>query len=732
MAGTVGIGFVAVGTLALLFWSTVSVDALSRERQEQLVANVLDESRARVAHDQEGVTVWDDSINELERPTLDLEWMDNDLGVWMYHYYGHDETYVLSRNDQPLYVMLDGKRGKPEDFGAISARILPMATELRAKMREGSSEDLPPDRLSPEVIDLAIVDAHPSIVSVKPIVSDTGRIEQVPGTEFLHVSVRHLNARFAEELKEKYGFTSGRFATSRNLKPDESAQPLLARDGTTVGYFIWRPFAPGETVFGWIAPILLAVFVIVAVVVLLLIRHILGRTRELRESNAVVQHLAFHDALTDLPNRALFEDRLDHALTIYRLTAERRIALLYLDLDRFKAVNDTLGHAAGDKLICEFAGRLTNSVKAGDTVARLGGDEFAIILEGTASLGEVEELCQRMVAEASRPFEINGTQAHVGVSIGVALAGKDGLDIEELTRKADVALYEAKAKGRGQYQIFSPAMDEPIRARQDTERDLRTAMDSEDQLSVVYQPTYSAHSGLIMGVEALIRWEHPVNGNVPPAVFIPVAEESGLIERLGEWVLARACNDARDWPIKTVSINVSPVQLRKPHFAARAISIISDARIAPDRIELEITETAILEDGPQCATNLRLLRALGIRIALDDFGTGYSSFSHFNQFEVDRVKIDRTFVDKINVSEGGSAIIQAIVDLARSSGFHTTAEGVETEEQKSFLQQIGCDDLQGFLMAHPVAVREINALFGQTAVADEEGAFPRRKASSGA
>lgn len=731
LAAAVAVCLVAAGTLALLSWSTASVDQLSEERQQTLAVNVLANSSATVSHDQEGVTVWDESLLQLERSPLDLDWLDNNLGIWVHDYYGHDETYILGRQDKPLYAMQDGERATPGAFTPISDRVLPMVAELRAKLRDGSADDLPANRLSAEVVDLAIVDGHPSIVSVKPIVSDTGDIEQLPGSEFVHISVRHLNDRFAGEIQDRYRLTDARFSMSRNPGAGERAQPLRARDGTLVGHFIWRPFAPGATVFGRIAPVLLAVFAVIAVIVLLLIRRVANRTRELHESNAAVQHLAFHDALTDLPNRALFEDRLDHALTVYRRTAERRVALLYLDLDRFKAVNDTLGHAAGDKLIVEFARRLSASVRASDTVARLGGDEFAIIQDDISSPGDIEDLCQRLVAEASRPFAIGESHAHVGVSIGVALAGKDGLEVAELERKADIALYEAKARGRNQYQLFSPAMDEPIRARQNAERDLRQALESDDQLSVVYQPTYSANTGAIVGVEALIRWTHPETGHVPPSVFIPVAEESGLIECIGEWVLARACSDARDWPIDTISVNVSPVQLRKPHFATRVISIIREAGIAPERIELEITETAILEDTRQCAASLRLLRELGIRVALDDFGTGYSSFSHFNEFEVDRVKIDRTFVDKINVAEGGSAIIQAMVDLARCSGFRTTAEGVETEEQKAFLQRIGCDDLQGFLMAHPVGPEEIGALVGRVARPNVQETSARRRAAHG-
>jgi diguanylate cyclase (GGDEF)-like protein len=712
LAALLGVCVVAAGIVALLFWSTASVDQMSRQRQQTLVANVLANSSNRIAYEQESVTVWDDPIRQLESPQLDLVWMDADLGIWMHDYYGHDSTYVLGRDDTPIYSMVEGRRGVPQDFARVRPSVMPLVDELRAKMRADDQEHLADNRLSPGVSDNLILDGHPAIVSVKPIVSDSGNIEQVPGSEFVHVSVRRLDSGFVDEIREQYGFTGARFSTTRDLRDGESAQPLQSRSGAVIGYFVWRHFAPGASVFARIAPVLIAVFALIGMIVLLLMRRIANRTRELRESNAAVQHLAFHDALTGLPNRALFEDRVNHALKVYRRTADHRVALLYLDLDRFKTINDTLGHVAGDQLICEFANRLSACIKPTDTVARLGGDEFAIIQVDISSPAEIEKLCQTIVAEAARPFALGASQAHVGVSIGVALAGRDGLDITELARKADIALYEAKGKGRGQYRLFVPAMDEPIRARQNAERDLRAALESKDQLSVVYQPTYSANTGAVTGVEALIRWAHPESGNVPPAVFIPVAEETGVIEALGEWVMERACREAKDWPIDTLSINVSPVQLRRPMFALRAIAIISEVGIAAERIEFEITETAILQDAAQCAVNLRLLREFGIRIALDDFGTGYSSFRHFNDFQVDRVKIDRTFVDKINVAEGGSAIIQAMVDLAHSSGFRTTAEGVETEEQKAFLERIGCDDLQGFLLAHPVARAEIDELFG--------------------
>jgi len=725
-AAAIAVAGLAVG--GLLFWSTSAADRLALERQTHIVSSLINQNVASIANDQESFTVWDDAVLRLRARPLDLGWLDSNLGIWLHTYYGHDAAYVLDPADRPLYAMAGGVRGRPEDFDRIRAVALPLVAELRAIMRRGDAR-LPPGDLSPGVVDILIADGHPSIVSVKPFVPDNRALATARGTEFIHISLERLDGGFLAGMRADYRIDGARFSWRANVGPQERALALRSRNGRAVGYFIWTPFAPGTTVFARLAPVLLIALLVVAALVFKLVRRVSSRTRQLHDSKAAAQHLAFHDSLTGLPNRALFDDRLDHALAIYRGTAQHRVALLYLDLDRFKKVNDTLGHPAGDALIREFGRRLQDVIRITDTAARLGGDEFAIIQTEVSSLAETEALCARVIAAASEPFVIEGSQVFVGVSIGVALAGKDGLDSTELTRRADIALYESKSQGRGRHKLFAPSMDEPIRARQAAERDLRAALEADDQFSVCYQPQYSARSGGVVGVEALVRWEHPENGPMPAAAFIPVAEETGLIEPLGEWVMAEACRAARDWPSSTVSINVSPVQLRNPHFANRAIGIIGEAGVDPTRVELEITETALIENAEECARNLRLLRAFGIRIALDDFGTGYSSFKHLREFEVDRVKIDRTFVDKIDMRAGGSAIIRAIIDLAHSTGLQATAEGVETEEQRSFLEAVGCDELQGFFMARPMTADQIARLLGPAAPADvaEEAAPPPRR-----
>jgi diguanylate cyclase (GGDEF)-like protein len=696
----------------MLFWSAKRANEISYDRQLQLAEVVLGQSVARIVHDQESVTVWDDPILKLREPELDWSWLDDNLGVWLHSYFGHDQIYVLNADNAPIYAMRDGARTDGASYAAVAETVDPLVRSLRRAMRDNPEEGVTETVLSPGAADLAVVDGHPAIVSVKPIVSGTGTIEQEPGTEFLHVSVRFLDGSFIEELARDYLFEGARFAWADESASEERSYPFVARDGQPIGHFIWTPYAPGSTVLKPLIPVLLAALAIVGSIVALLMLRVRRGAMELQASEAQAQHLAFHDTLTGLPNRALFDDRLERALAEVRRHPERHIALLYLDLDRFKQVNDSLGHPAGDELIRELGSRLATLLREVDTVARIGGDEFAVIQTGISSIADTDTLCRRIIESVRAPFNLEESQVFVGITIGVAMAPADALDRIELTRKADIALYHAKAGGRGRYVVFAETMDVSLRQRRTIERDLRAALKAGNQLHVHYQPVYSAPKGEIAGVEALVRWQHPRDGMKSPALFIPIAEESGLIEPLGEWVLAEACTAAARWPIQKVAVNVSAVQLRSPLFAQRVLDILQRTGLQPERLELEITETALMESPDQCAPNIRTLRAAGIRIALDDFGTGYSSLSHIRQFEVDRVKIDRSFVNGIDRAEDSSAIIQAIVDLAQATGLSVTAEGVETQEQSSFLSGIGCNELQGFLLSRPMPVSQMDELMG--------------------
>jgi diguanylate cyclase (GGDEF)-like protein len=706
---------VAVSTLVaaliggILLWSSNEVDRISRERDRAIVSHVLSRTVARVGHVQESSTVWDEAVRQLAKRPVDGDWLDLNLGVWFNSYAGHDEVYLLDGGAAPLYAMRNGKRASPSAYDALEDVVRPLVTELRGMTDPAPRGDDDMATLSPGAADLATVRGRPAIVSAKPVISDTGELVQQPGSEAVHVSVVFLDNAFISRLSGHYGLAGGRYSPTASPQPGEAAAPLLNRSGRPIGYFIWRPFAPGGDVRDSIAPFLLIALALAGVVVFLLTHRLGRRTMDLEASKAQAQHLALHDVMTGLPNRAMFENRLDAALARTGRDGSR-LALLYIDLDRFKEVNDTLGHPAGDALIREVAHRLLALVRGYDTVARIGGDEFAIIQVGPESQAATEAICRRIVEELSRPFELMGAQSDIGASVGIAVAPEDGYDRNELSRKADIALYRAKLDGRGRHAFFCPSMDEAIKARETIESDLRKALaDCDNQLKVHYQPVFSMATGAMTAVEALLRWDHPEKGLVSPAAFIAFAEESGLIELLGECVLRTAMRDAAGWPGIRISVNVSPIQTRSRSFADMVMRMLAEAEMEPERLELEITETALLDGSPEVAGTLSELRARGIGIALDDFGTGYSSLSHIRDLAVDRIKIDRSFITAIETGNG-AALIQAIAALAHANGLRLTAEGVETHRQRELLEAVGCDEMQGFLLSRPVTAEEITSL----------------------
>jgi diguanylate cyclase (GGDEF)-like protein len=706
-------GIVCVLALILAALTTLSArqaNNVAMERQRDVAAAVLQQSTGGIAHDQEGATVWDEAVRRVTAPKPDLDWLDENLGVWLHTYNGHDEAFILDGADRPIYAMRDGARKDVSIFGRhVAKAATPLVRKLRHKLRHPRPGDVNRSTLTPGEVDLGMVHGHPSIISVKPIVSDTGLLRQGPDRTALHIAVRYLDGSFLHALSRQYKLDRVRFSPVGTASDEEAVIPMKSASGNTLGYLVWTPFRPGMLLLEQLVPTSVAAVLLILAMVGWLLRRIWRSMLELRASRAQAQHLAFHDALTGLANRSLFEDRLMRALA----AGERpggEAALLYIDLDRFKSVNDTLGHQAGDALIVQVARRLMQMTRSSDTVARLGGDEFAIIQCGVTTASEVEVLCMRIVEAIHEPFELGGTRVTVSASIGIAMAPVDAGDRTELARKADIALYEAKARGRGQYVFFAAGMDESIKRRQIIEAGLERALRAGDQFEVYYQPLYSARTSAITGAEALVRWHHPQFGLTSPATFIPIAEESGLIEPLGEWILAKACSTARDWPIDAISVNVSAVQIRNASFAERVMAILTEVGFDPRRLELEITETSFMECGGHSRANLDALRAQSIRIALDDFGTGYSSFNHLQQFEVDRIKIDQSFVSGIGTEATGSPIIRAILDLAKASGMQVTAEGVETAEQSRFLSDAGCNTLQGYHLGRPVPAAEMRRL----------------------
>ncbi len=423
-----------------------------------------------------------------------------------------------------------------------------------------------------------------------------------------------------------------------------------------------------------------------------------------RRAEEKVSYMAHYDGLTDLPNRFLFNERLYHLLR-----REKRAALLFMDLDHFKAVNDTLGHAFGDKLLQAAARRIEDSIGKRAMLARLGGDEFAILLSG-ARVTEAEAVAAKVIAAMEKRISLDDHDVVVGVTIGIAIAPEDGNDVESLMRNADLALYAAKGMGRNRYVRFEPGMDEAAKERRMLEMDLRGAL-GKKEMCLHYQPLVDTRSGEVTGYEALVRWVHPERGTVMPSQFIPIAEDTGLIVQLGEWVIRQALDDLRGWPEHLgVSINLSPAQMRSPGLIGTLVNAIAQNRVDPARICIEITETVLMQDSEANIETLHKLREIGVQIALDDFGTGYSSLNYLRSFPFSKIKIDRCFVNEIDSREDCRAIIRSVVGLANSLGMTTTAEGVERIEQVEQLRIEGCGEVQGFLYSHAVPVDQLTDL----------------------
>ena len=428
---------------------------------------------------------------------------------------------------------------------------------------------------------------------------------------------------------------------------------------------------------------------------------------------------AFRDSLTGLPNRALFMDRLSHGLTGAKRRHEH-LAVLFLDLDRFKVINDTLGHTVGDQLLVEVSDRLGSSLRPGDTVARLGGDEFGILLEDVADAETAEAVALRIEEELAKPLHFEGREIFVSASIGIALSSARLGMPEEILRDADLAMYHAKSKGNARHEIFDDSMSAPALDRMDLEMDLRSAI-SRQEFRLHYQPILRMDTGRITEVEALIRWQHAKRGLLQPDSFIGLTEETGLIVPIGQWVLREACRQAREWQLEfpsipplVMSVNLSAKQFQNPSLVQEISQALEESGLAAGSLKLEITESVVMQDAPATLAKLKDLKDLGIRLAIDDFGTGYSSLGYLKRFPVDTIKIDRSFVKGLSKDGNDNAIVRAVITVAKTLNMDVTAEGVETEQQRIELKALGCDRAQGFLFARPADAEHVGPLLANS------------------
>lgn len=705
-----------IGTIGV--WAAArEADRVAVERQVKTVQHLINAEIDAVPFEQQTAALWSMMSDEVRKPRPDFRFLDENVGSWMKRLFGHHGAIILDGADRPIYVSLNGRRVDSAEYARLSSDLKPLVDGVRGRDRHpptvhdrregggtapGSTVTTAPTAIH-ESNAIELLD-RPAAASAMLIAGTDGR--QTLPNPYLMISFRYFDNAFVREVAKRNLIDGLRFSIDPAPAPGEISFPFLSSHDGTIGYFFWRPLRPGDSMLEAIGPEIIGVTVAFIVALLVLARAVwragLDATRrliQLRASEAQAQHLAFHDVLTGLPNRALFNDRLEQAIAAAK--RGQIFGVLALDLDRFKRVNDTLGHQAGDSLIRELTDRFSGLLREGDTIARVGGDEFMILLPDVDRIA-LDSICNRILAAASAPFDLAGGRMYVGASIGIVLLPEAGPDRVEVLRKADVALYRAKGDGRNCYRYFSDSLDETVKFRSALEEELRNALTDGGQLRVVYQPEVCPRGNTVLGLEALIRWDHPTRGLICPEQFISIAEETGLIGALGEWVLNEAAGVARRFPDLFMAVNLSPKQIQVSGFVDRVTRLVRDAGCRPEQFEFEITESVLIEDAEFATSCLNALRAEGFRIALDDFGTGYSSLNRLKQFKVDKIKIDRSFTHSIGRTEDAAAIVTSVVTLGHAMGLKVTAEGVETADQRDFLYAAGCNELQGFLFSEAV------------------------------
>ena len=676
--------FIGAGTA--LFLGTTLTNQEAKAQQQRMIEASFSQSLAEHQRQLRSLSRWEPLETHLSTAQADLRWLNDNVGHWLYDMFGHQLIMVLDSDNHPVQAW---RNGEPLDAPAADPAV--QAVLSSALLRRHTQQ---------EEADFARVEGRAAALAI----GDIGR----DAAQFRLVGLKFLDDGYLAGLSDRSQLKGLHFS-DLSAPPDAPARFLLtSQQGEGVGYINWDPMRPGAQMLRAIGPSTGVAVLVVMLLCFYMVRRLWTSSLNLSQSmlklgasEAQALHLAFHDVLTGLPNRALVEERLTQALA-QATRHEQRVALLLIDLDRFKNINDTHGHHAGDELIIAVAQRLSALVRASDTVGRIGGDEFIVVMSEVDNIGQVQALAQRILDTLSQPFALSGGEVWSGASIGLVLAPKDGLDRLELVRKADIALYEAKSSGRGKYRQFERVMDESIRTRQNIAADLRVALQSYSGLAVWYQPLMDIDGKNMVGVEALLRWDHPTRGAIAPGDFIAIAEETGLIIPLGEWVLREACLTQQRFPDLMVAVNVSPVQFRATGFVARMTEIVRESGGDPQRIELEITEGVLIEDEHEARAIIIALREAGFRIALDDFGTGYSSLNYLSTFPVDKIKIDRSFTQSLGVADNSVAIIESVVKLGHAMGLTVTAEGVETPGQMSALADAGCNQLQGYLFSKAI------------------------------
>jgi diguanylate cyclase len=703
----VAVAIVCVVVAALT--SAQRADEVSLNREQQLLYQSFTSKGAFFLRQLESAAATAQAKSHLTGG-FDEAWADRRIGKWLENFFKHDVVVIIDGSDRIEYSLLR----KPAEIGDAdaAAQFKPVLDLLRGRLTAAPPQTVPlvtindPAKPGRSAALIERFMGRPAFVAAAAIGSDDD-LAAGNGHAPIVLSAKFLSDSLLRNIAQQLQLTDLHLIDTAPVPADEHAITLADAQGQPVARFAWQPTRPGGIILSSVLPFIAVALGGFALLVGLVLRYMRRTAEEIKEGESQLRHLALHDPVCGLPNRIFFSERLENTINAVRAGGPTA-AVFYIDLDHFKDVNDTLGHHIGDELILNVTQRLSRIMRGDDLVARLGGDEFAIITTCASDSYSLQAIAGRIISTVCAPYLISGHNIIIGASIGIAVLDRRARDAADILRYADMALYRAKNEGRNRACIYDAAMDADLSNRKLLEGDLLYAIKN-DGLAAAYQPIMNASGEKIVGVEALARWNHPTIGPIPPSQFIPIAEHSGLIIDLGEWMLRRACLEGRAWPNLTIAVNVSPLQFRRSDFVEAVERILTETDFDAKRLELELTESTLLGNLDTAELSMLRLKAIGVRFALDDFGTGYSSLLYLRRFPFDKLKIDSSFVRSIEKAPDAAAIVHAVVSLGRGLGMKVTAEGVETAEQHLFLRAAGVHSMQGYRFGKPGTASEINA-----------------------
>ncbi|MCW5681708.1 MAG: EAL domain-containing protein [Xanthobacteraceae bacterium] len=714
------VGLLVAGAMAALLFAVVLVadyvDRRAIAREHDLMYAAVDGMKLRLRNDLASFAL--PEMNHGVDPHLQARWLHRHFGGRLYAAGLYDRGYIFDRNDRPFYASADGMLLPKPAVVETDNNVLELVKTVRATfqnamimerlMADDAGETAPPPASVFRAV-FARIENKPAIaaaISTAPVFARSdSRLSVPPVIAVVAFFDKHMLGIIETELSIK----GLRIAESAAHKNEETGVYIPSDHGQ--GYWLfWTANRPGAAILARIAPALGLITLFFGFVTILVLRTMRRANNELAISERRAVEMAYRDPLTGLANRLRLVEQLK--ARIPALEKGQKLGLFFLDLDGFKDINDTLGHPVGDELLAVVGERLEGILGSKGMTVRFGGDEFAV-LAPIADEADIERIAERIKETVRQPATAGEHMLQVGVTIGISLAPDHGSEPEELLRRADIALYKAKAEGRGAYRMFEPSDENVLQTRRALERDIERAI-WHDEFFPLFQPIMSVDGERMEGVETLVRWQHPERGLVSPADFIHVAEKSGLIVRLDEWVLRKACEHGLAWPGMMVAVNMSPSNFRQSNLAERVKRVIEETGFDPRRLEIEITEGMLLNANEDVLFDLAELREYGIRFAIDDFGTGYSSLGYLGSFPVDKIKIDQSFVQNLGIKEDAAAIVECVARLGRALGMIVTAEGVETASQHRFVRAAGCQQVQGYLFSKPVRPGEVSELLAKS------------------